>query len=72
MTRLNYECDNTPAPKGRYGGSICMCLKCVEQRTVNAKGIKLLQAQIQGAWSDYLLFQREHETITGNKFRWKR
>ncbi len=34
MVWLNYQCDNRPAGKGKYGGAICMCSKCLRDRKI--------------------------------------
>lgn len=32
MVAINYICINVPAPKGAFGGSICMCQACEQRR----------------------------------------
>ena len=29
---INHNCINYPAPEGAFGGAMCMCERCVEER----------------------------------------
>lgn len=36
MVWINYDCHNNSAPPGVFGGSICMCYKCIAKRKLKA------------------------------------
>jgi len=40
MVFINYECHNTKAPYGTFGGAICMCDKCKKKRDYEESEIK--------------------------------
>jgi hypothetical protein len=73
MAFINRDCSNVSVPKGTYGGSRCICDKCIKRRKDEDDAeFEILESKIKSAWEVYYQLQTKYRLATGKELQWFR